>query len=73
MLTYAAALAFQALFSLVPFIIVLIAMLGLFDLGYFFDWIRNQVDLFLPDQAMDQVDSLIDEVARPRQMFFLSV
>jgi membrane protein len=66
MLTYAAALAFQALFSLVPFIIVLIAMLGLFDLGYFFDWIRNQIDLFLPNQAMEQVDLLIDEVARPR-------
>jgi membrane protein len=66
MLTYAAALAFQALFSLVPFIIVLIAMLGLFDLQHFFEWIRDQIDLFLPDQAMEQVDGLIEEVARPR-------
>jgi membrane protein len=66
MLTYAAALAFQALFSLFPFIIVLIAMLGLFDLVYFFDWLREQIGLFLPDQAMEQVDRVIDEVARPR-------
>ncbi len=66
MLTYAAALAFQALFSLVPFIIVLIALLGLFDLEYYFDWIRNRIDYFLPDQAMNQIDGLIDEVARPR-------
>ncbi len=66
MLTYAAALAFQALFSIFPFMIVLIAMLGLFDLMYFFDWIRQQAALLLPDEAMNLVDNVIGEVQRPR-------
>lgn len=66
MLTYASALAFQALFSLFPFMIVLIAMLGILDLMQFFDWIREQAGVLLPDTAMDQVERVIDEVQRPR-------
>ena len=66
MLTYASALAFQALFSIFPFLIVLIAMLGILDLMQFFDWIREQAGILLPDAAMDQVERVIDEVQRPR-------
>ncbi len=66
MLTYAAALAFQALFSIFPFMIVLIAMLGLLDLMQFFDWIRQQAALLLPDEAMNLVDHVIEEVQQPR-------
>lgn len=66
MLTYAAALAFQALFSLFPFLIVLIAMLGMLDLMQFFDWIRQQAAVLLPDEAMAQVDRVIEEVQQPR-------
>lgn len=66
MLTYAAALAFQTLFSLFPFLIVLIAMLGMLDLMQFFDWIRQQAAVLLPDEAMAQVDRVIEEVQQPR-------
>jgi len=66
MLTYASALAFQALFSIFPFLIVLIAMLGFFDMMQFFDWVRQQMSLMLPDEAMDQVDLVIAEVQQPR-------
>ena len=66
MLTYAAALAFQALFSIFPFMIVLIALLGMLDMMHFFDWIRNQTALLLPGEAMAQVERVIDEVQQPR-------
>jgi membrane protein len=66
MLTYASALAFQALFSIFPFLIVLIAMLGMMDLMHFYDWIRNQLGIFLPDEAMAQVERVIEEVRQPR-------
>ncbi len=66
MLTYAAALAFQALFSIFPFLIVLIALLGFFDMMQFFDWVRQQMSLLLPDEAMAQVDMVIEEVQQPR-------
>jgi membrane protein len=66
MLTYAAALAFQALFSIFPFLIVLIALLGMLDMMHFFDWIRDQTALLLPGEAMAQVENVIDEVQKPR-------
>ncbi len=66
MLTYAAALAFQALFSIFPFMIVLIALLGMLDMMQFFDYIRNQTALLLPGEAMAQVERVIDEVQQPR-------
>jgi len=66
MLTYAAALAFQALFSIFPFMIVLIAMLGMLDMMQFYEWIRSQTALLLPDEAMAQVEKVIDEVQKPR-------
>ncbi len=66
MLTYASALAFQVLFSIFPFLIMLIAMLGMLDLMQFYDWIRQQAGVLLPDEAMAQVERVIDEVQRPR-------
>ncbi len=66
MLTYASALAFQALFSIFPFLIVLIAMLGFFDMMQFFDWVRQQMSLMFPHEAMEQVDLVIAEVQQPR-------
>jgi membrane protein len=57
--TYAAALAFQALFSLFPFLLFLMALISFFDLQPFFDWLRDQAALLLPAQAMEQVDKVI--------------
>ncbi|MBF0676399.1 MULTISPECIES: YihY/virulence factor BrkB family protein [unclassified Pseudomonas] len=57
--TYAAALSFQALFSLFPFLLFLVALISFFDLQPFFDWLREQAALLLPGQAMEQVDKVI--------------
>ncbi len=42
MLTYAAALAYQVLFSIFPFTVFLIALLGFLNLADFFDWLLQQ-------------------------------
>jgi membrane protein len=66
MTTYASALAYQVLFSLFPFIIFLVALLGFLDLPTFFDWLRQQAEAFLPAQAMDQVNRVIAELKQPQ-------
>jgi len=66
MTTYASALAYQVLFSLFPFIVFLVALLGFLDLPTFFDWLRQQAEAFLPAQAMDQVNRVITELKQPQ-------
>jgi membrane protein len=66
MTTYAAALAYQVLFSLFPFIVFLVALLGFLDLPTFFDWLQQQADALLPAQAMEQVNSVIHELKQPK-------
>jgi membrane protein len=66
MTTYAAALAYQVLFSIFPFIIFLIALLGFLRLSVFFDWLRAQMQLMLPEQAMQQVNLVISELQQPQ-------
>jgi membrane protein len=66
MTTYASALAYQVLFSLFPFIVFLVALLGFLDLPTFFDWLRQQAEAFLPAQAMDQVNHVITELKQPQ-------
>ncbi len=53
--TYAAALAYHVLFSLFPFVICLVALLGFLNIPEFFDWLRHQAEVILPAQAMGQV------------------
>jgi membrane protein len=65
MLTYAAALAYQLLFSLFPFILFLVALLGFLDLATVFTWVRQQTAAFLPPQAMQQVNQVIDQLQQP--------
>jgi len=55
MSTYASALAYQMLFSLFPFILFLIALIGFLHLPDFFSWLRLQSELVLPPQALEQV------------------
>lgn len=66
MTTYASALAYQVLFSLFPFIVFLVALLGFLDLPTFFDWLRQQAETILPAQAMDQVNHVIAELKQPQ-------
>lgn len=60
--TYAAALAYRALFSIFPFLLFLMALLGFLHLPAFFDWLREQAALLLPPLAMEQVDPVIDQL-----------
>lgn len=69
--TFAAALAFQMLLSLFPFLLFLIALLGFLHLPQFFDWIREQAAIFLPSVALDTVDEVIAELHK-RQAGLLS-
>ena len=62
--TYAAALAYRALFSVFPFLLFLMALLGFLQLPAFFDWLREQAALVLPPVAMQQVDPVIDQLQR---------
>lgn len=64
--TYAAALAYQVLFSIFPFIIFLVALLGFLHLSDFFDWLRLQLAAVVPQQAMDQVNQVIDQLQQPQ-------
>jgi membrane protein len=66
MTTYAAALAYQVLFAIFPFLIFLIALLGFLHLSTFFDWLRTQVQMLLPEQAMQQVNVVIAEMQQPK-------
>lgn len=60
--TYAAALAYRALFSIFPFVLFLMALLGFLHLPDFFDWLRGQAALVLPPMALDQVNPVIDQL-----------
>lgn len=62
MSTYASALAYRALFSLFPFLLFLMALLGFLNLSDFFAWLREQAALALPAMAMEQVNPVIDQL-----------
>lgn len=64
--TYAAALSYQVLFSVFPFIIFLVALVGFLRVPQFFNWLRTQAALFLPHQAMDQVNQVIAQLEEPQ-------
>ncbi|SNT35390.1 membrane protein [Noviherbaspirillum humi] len=65
MATYAAALAYQMLFSLFPFFIFLIALIGTLHLPDFMLWLREQAAMLLPHQAMDQVNRVLEQLRQP--------
>lgn len=66
MTTYASALAYQVLFSIFPFFIFLIALLGVLGRADFFDWLRQQAQFFLPPDAMQQVNRVLGEIQQPQ-------
>ena len=66
MSTYASALAYQMLFSLFPFILFLIALIGFLHLPDFFSWLRLQAELVLPPQALDSVNPVIDQLQQSK-------
>ncbi|MBU1331782.1 MAG: YihY/virulence factor BrkB family protein [Gammaproteobacteria bacterium] len=60
--TYASALAFQLFFSLFPFLLFLIALISVLDMQPFFDWLRQQAELVMPQAALDLVNPAIDQL-----------
>lgn len=66
MSTYASALAYQTLFSLFPFVLFLIALLGFFNLSSFFEWLQARAEMLLPEQASAQVNNVIKGLSQPQ-------
>lgn len=66
MSVYASALAYRLLFSLFPFVIFLVALLGFLDLPQLFDWLRAQASTIVPSEGMEVVNRVLDEIQTPR-------
>ncbi|MGB3635405.1 MAG: YihY/virulence factor BrkB family protein [Rubrobacteraceae bacterium] len=62
MATYAAAVSYQIFFSLFPFIIFLIALMGFLQLSSVFDFILNQSKTVMPDSAFSMVEGIVKNV-----------
>ena len=62
MLTYAAAVSYQVFFSLFPFVIFLLALLGVLNLSGFFDTLLQQSQTVLPQSAFGLVESIVGQV-----------
>lgn len=62
MATYASALAFRVLLAVFPFLIFLIALLGFLQLPDFFNYLREQATVLLPQQAATEVNRVVDEL-----------
>ena len=62
MLVYAAALSYQLFFSLFPFVIFLLALLGLLNIPGFFDWLLKQSQTVLPGQASGLMKNIIGQI-----------
>ena len=62
MLVYAAALSYQIFFSLFPFIIFILAVLGVLNLQSFFDWLLEQAKTVMPGQSTKLIGSIISQV-----------
>ncbi len=73
MLTYAAALAYQVLFSIFPFLLFLVALLGVLRVPQFFDWLLQQARTFLPQTAMEQVEQVVRNIRDSTSGGLLSV
>jgi len=62
----ASALAFQILFSLFPFVIFLLTLIGTFGLPDFILDLRQQAASLLPQPAVDLVNQVLEELQLPR-------
>ncbi|KIP90416.1 MULTISPECIES: YihY/virulence factor BrkB family protein [Pseudomonas] len=68
--TYASALAFQMFFSLFPFLLFLVALISLLDMQPFFDWLRQQAELVLPQSTVELVNPVIDQLQTQKAGLF---
>ncbi len=59
MTSYAAALSFWVFFSLFPFILFLVVLLGFLRIPGFFDWLVDQARTVMPEQAAGLVEQIV--------------
>src|SRR5829696_4431481 len=64
---YAAALAYQVFFSLFPFLIFFVALLGALDLLGYFDRLLEQAQVLLPEQASGIVVQTVRQIRSQAQ------
>lgn len=62
---YGAALAFQMLFAIVPFLIVLIAILGFFDQEGLYQILYAQAETVIPGDASEIIEQVVEEIDAP--------
>ena len=62
MAVFAAALSYQLLFSIFPFMIFLLALLGLLNITELFDWLLNQAQTVLPGRASELVKNIVEQI-----------
>ena len=59
---YAAALSYRMFFSLFPFVIFLLALLGVLNLTSFFDWLLRHSHTVLPGRASGMVSNVVSQI-----------
>ena len=62
MAVYAAALSYQLLFSIFPFMIFLLALLSLLNITELFDWMLKQAQTILPGRASELVTNIVEQL-----------
>ncbi len=62
MMTYAAAVSYQVFFSLFPFVIFLLALLGFLDLRPVFDFLLDQARALMPRNAFSMVEGIVGQI-----------
>lgn len=62
MSTYAAALSYTALFTLFPFLIFLIALLGFLHIPQFFTWLLEQAQSAFPPDAYQRIADVVTQI-----------
>ena len=72
MTEYSTALAYRALFALVPFFALLVALLGFLEIGGIFEWIVEQANHTLQEQSAEVVEWLIQQGQNQAQGGLLS-
>lgn len=65
--TYTAALTYYLFFSIFPFTLFLIALLGFFELSDFFTWLRRQSEILFTPEMTKQLDDLLIQLQQRRQ------
>ena len=62
LLMYAAALAFRAFFALIPFLVFVVALLGVLQVPGFFNWVLSKAQNILSKDAVGQMKLVLEQV-----------